>query len=111
MAEKQKLEGTTVKWNQKELDVYFSRYEANGAYAIHLKSKSGTPYGTATICVPDFEIDIENEAFIKGWTENRGLPKALKEAGIISEKPKKVVEMGFVDYKLYDILKKPQPSN
>lgn len=67
------------KWN---CIVRKSNYFDNGRIALSLVDKDGDEVATATVNLPDEQIG-EDEVFIKDYSENEGILKALQEAKIV----------------------------
>jgi hypothetical protein len=65
--------------------VSFARYQADQTIAIQLKIVTdGEAWGTATVCLyPPCEHPGEHGVWLKGWSENEGLPEALEKAGVL----------------------------
>lgn len=53
----------------------------NGTLAISATTLQGEPQFTATVALD--EIPAEGCVFLKGWSENEGIPEALVKAGIV----------------------------
>lgn len=65
--------------------VQFSRYPFKGEIAIRImNADDGQPEATATVAL-EFAPNAyrRNGVWLKGWSENEGLPKALEKAGIV----------------------------
>lgn len=94
-----------VKFRGLELDVQFARY-GNGRVAITLIDMNGEhgpePYCVASVNIPAAQCP-DNHTFIKDWSENEGVQKALVDAGIISLTGV-IVPTGFVSSHLAEIL-------
>jgi hypothetical protein len=54
----------------------------NGRTAIRLTSSIGEPLMTATVNLPEVNLD-KNQVLIKDWSENEGVLACLTTAGII----------------------------
>ncbi len=67
---------------------------ADGRPAIALVADDGSPVATATVNVPDIQLDPD-EVVIKDWSENQGMLEALIDAGIVHP-PHRSVPFGFV---------------
>ena len=61
--------------------VEFSQYP-NGRTAILLKCDDGSPLATATINLPEVELN-DGEVIIKNYSENSGIVNALVNAGVV----------------------------
>jgi len=53
----------------------------NGSIAIQGLSEEGEPLFVATVALD--ELPPEGCVFLKGWSENTGIPEALEAAGIV----------------------------
>jgi len=71
-----------VEFNNEELEVVFEKYADNDRTAIQLVNEDGMLYATATVNLPDIELE-EDVVAIKNYSENKGMLKALMEAEII----------------------------
>ena len=73
------------KYNRVGGNVKFGRY-ANDQIAIQIVSNRGIE-STATVALvnPKYQLGSGNEThcWLKGWSENEGLPEALEKAGIV----------------------------
>ena len=58
----------------------FNFYD-NGSAAITAASMEGEPLFTATVALD--EIPLPGHVFLKGWSENEGIPEALEKAGVV----------------------------
>lgn len=67
---------------------------SNGRTAIFLRDAEGWPLATATVNIPSIPI-AEDEVIIKNYSENEGMYKCLRKAGIISEYIR-IVRTGYV---------------
>jgi hypothetical protein len=65
----------------------------NGRTRIQLFDQDGFPYMTATINVPTIVLE-NDEVIIKDYFENKGIYKALVDAGIISTAISKI-DVGY----------------
>jgi hypothetical protein len=63
-----------------ECDVVLGEYD-NGRKAIQLV-ENGCPFATASINKPDMDIAAD-QVIIKDYSENKGMVKALQDAGIV----------------------------
>jgi hypothetical protein len=59
----------------------FTEYN-NGRTAILLKCEDGSALATATINLPEVDLN-DDEVIIKNYSENSGMVNALVEAGIV----------------------------
>ena len=82
-----------TEWYEGEVIPAIGRY-GNGRIAVQLKCPDGEPLCTATVNLPDDSIK-DGYVFLKGWSENEGLPEALEEAGMVKLTGRKVAT-GFV---------------
>ena len=69
-----------TKYIKGEVELQFSKYQ-NGSPAIQAFSLYGEPEFTATVALD--ELPSEGCVFLKGWSENEGIPAALVKAGIV----------------------------
>ncbi len=58
-----------------------TRNYGNGSRAITATSLQGEPLFTATVAID--ELPADGRVFLKGWSENEGIPEALVKAGIV----------------------------
>lgn len=64
--------------------VEFTVYPFNYEIAIRIYSEDGEPEATATVALEDApNARSRNGVWLKGWSENEGLPEALELAGIV----------------------------
>jgi len=64
--------------------VEFSKYPYNGETAIRVFSEDGEPEATATVALESAPpARSRNGVWLKGWSENEGVPEALEKAGIV----------------------------
>lgn len=65
--------------------VEFSRYPFNGEIAIRIFADDGNPEATATVALEHApNARSRNGVWLKGWSENEGIPEALEKAGIVN---------------------------
>jgi len=83
---------TKVKFHGQELTLRWGVYP-NGRKSLQLVDSDGMPYCTASINLPEEDLE-EGSIFIKNYSENLGVVKALREAGVI-KMPLYVVPCGF----------------
>ena len=76
-----KLKGTFADENEL-MDVRMTKYSSTDRPALLITNKAGEPQFTATVNMPTEEI-ADDHVFLKGWSENEGLPEALEEAGLV----------------------------
>ena len=53
----------------------------NGSRAISATTLQGEPQFTATVALD--ETPPDGHVFLKGWSENEGIPEALVKAGVV----------------------------
>jgi hypothetical protein len=70
-------------------------YNDGGRRGIKLTTVSGEPFGTATVNLPDAELEPD-EVCIKTWGGNEGMLDFLVRNGIV-EPTGRTVQTGFVD--------------
>lgn len=72
------------KYVNETLKLVSGRY-ANGRLALMLESpESGEAYCTVTVNIPEEKLTDNDCFFLKGWSENEGVPEALVAAGVIT---------------------------
>lgn len=82
-----------TKWYEGEAEIKVGYY-LNERKAIRIFTEEG-PFCVATVNLPNEMID-DNKVFLKGWSENEGIPEALEKAGVVRLTGRKVVT-GFVE--------------
>jgi hypothetical protein len=69
--------------------ITFARYRADNTIAIHVweddSHSGGERWATATVCLhpPGNPDPGPHGVWLKGWSENAGLPEALQAAGVL----------------------------
>lgn len=71
----------------------FGKY-GNGSIAIRATTLNGEPQFCATVAVEP--LPAAGCVFLKGWSENEGIPEALVKAGIVELTGRKVTN-GFCE--------------
>jgi len=71
----------------------FAFYD-NGSTAISGVSLDGEPLFKATVAID--ETPPPGHCFLKGWSENEGIPEALERAGVV-ELTGRTVKTGFCE--------------
>ena len=85
--------------------VVFGKY-ANDRVAIQLTDiEDHCPLCTATVNIPEAQLDA-GKVFLKGWSENEGVPQALDKAGIV-KLTGRTVPSGFVEADEAELLVDP----
>ncbi|KKN78836.1 hypothetical protein LCGC14_0346080 [marine sediment metagenome] len=69
-----------AKYVKGEVELKFREYP-NGSKAIQAFSLDGEPEFTATVALDI--LPTTDHVFLKGWSENEGIPEALEKAGIV----------------------------
>ena len=82
-----------AKYCNEIVDLAFGKY-GDGATAIQATSLEGEPLFTATVALD--EKPPENHVFLKGWSENEGIPDALVKAGVV-ELTGKTIPTGYCE--------------
>jgi len=78
-----------------ELKIVLGFYN-NGRTALQLVDvEDGSPYYIATVNIPEEEL-AEGCVFLKGWSENEGVPEALEKAGVV-KLTGRIVASGWVE--------------
>lgn len=91
---------TTINFMNEELNVYYTKYQDNGNTALVVENDEG---GIFTVTTVNLGVILpKDEAFIKDYSENTGMLKALKDAGLIIEHTG-TQQSGFVKLKSYKI--------
>ncbi len=71
-------------------DVVHAGHYHDGTIALRI-DRHGEPQTTATVCISHTEeLPDDGNVFIKNWSENEGIMKALIEAGVIEPAIRKV---------------------
>jgi len=85
-------------------EVYFqyNKYRDNNALAVELVETTGEPYAMISVNVPESAQLPEDEFFLKDWSENEPVAKALVEKGVIIPTGKRT-SSGFIVAKSYKI--------
>jgi hypothetical protein len=89
-----------AKYVKGEVELVFKNY-GNGSIAIQAFSLCGEPEFTATVALD--EIPGKGKVFLKGWSENEGIPDALINAGIVKLTGRKI-PTGFCEALEADLL-------
>ena len=85
-----------AKYVNEMVDLQFGHYGINGSPSIKgISIEEGEPLFTATVALND-ELPNEGCVFLKGWTENEGIPEALVKAGIVELTGRKI-KTGFAE--------------
>jgi len=69
-----------TKYTDEEVELHFGQYD-DKSVAIQAVSLEQEPLFTATVCLD--EPAKEGHVFLKGWSENEGVPEALVKAGVV----------------------------
>lgn len=85
-----------------ELTINKAQY-SNGRPALSLVDKDGMPYMTASVNLPDYHLDHGGYTFIKDYSENQGILKALTEAKVVRDTGIRA-SSGMVEVPLVEIL-------
>jgi len=71
-----------AKYVNTDVALLVKHYVADESPAIvGYEHETGAPLFTATVCLPD--PPAEGCVWLKGWSENEGIPEALVEAGVV----------------------------
>jgi len=67
-------------------ELKFTHYPANGDFAIIIEREDGSKECTATVCLVASQAALIHErgVWLKGWSENEGVPQALVDAGVLT---------------------------
>ena len=70
-------------------------FYAEGRIAIKLEdAETHAPWCVATVNIPEYDLK-EGHVFLKGWSENEGVPEELDRLGVVELTGRKV-QTGFV---------------
>ena len=75
------------KYTNEDVILNYGKY-GNGSVDIQGLSDIGEPLFTATVALD--ELPNEGCVFLKGWSENEGIPEALVQAGIVELTGRKI---------------------
>ena len=78
------------------------RQYPNGRIAVVLRHADGTDEAVATVNLPDTALP-QHCVWLKGWSENEGLPEALEKAGIVQLTPN-FIQTGFTQAQMARLL-------
>jgi hypothetical protein len=70
-----------VRFCDLDCDIQVHSYNSTGAPALQLTNPEVGPVATATVNMPDVELEAD-EVLIKDYSENRGMAQAFEDAGI-----------------------------
>jgi hypothetical protein len=90
-----------VNFNGFECIVVKTKYPKTQQNALQLLHE-GAPFLTASVCLIE-EMPEDDEIFIKSWSENAGIRKALMNAGIIGP-VEEYIPTGFVQASKHKLL-------
>lgn len=85
----------TSKYLNREVELLFTHYLLDSSIVIQGLSLQGEPEFVATVCITD-EKPPKNHVFLKGWSENEGIPEALAKAGVVRLTGRKV-KVGYCE--------------
>jgi len=83
-----------TKYIDEECEIRKTPY-SSGRVALHLVTSAGEHVAVATVHLPDLPLE-DGYTFIKDYSENEGLLKALQDAGVIGPVVD-IVHLGYVD--------------
>ena len=69
-----------AKYLEAPCEVWISRYREDNSLCIQLQ-KGGEPQAVATVCL-EGGPPLRGYVWLKGWSENEGIPDALERAGV-----------------------------
>jgi len=75
------------------VQLQFAKY-GNGSTAIRAVTLDGEPSFVATVALD--ELPPAGHVFLKGWSENEGIPEALEKAGIV-KRTGRTIMTGYVE--------------
>jgi hypothetical protein len=71
-----------VEFKQYQCEAVTTKYGHNQNALKLFDLEDGCSVAVASVCLPDEQLE-NDEIFIKSWSENQGMRKALEDAGII----------------------------
>ena len=77
-----------TKYMDEDVLLEFAKYE-NGRIAIRALTEQGEPAFVATVNIPQ-ATPAEGCVFLKGWSENEGIPEALVKEGVVELTGRKI---------------------
>ena len=77
------IDAENIKGN---VTVEILKYAKGGACIRLIDAEDGCPAATATVCIPEAQPPPWH-VWLKGWSENKGLPEALAAAGVVKLLP------------------------
>lgn len=83
------------KYVDEEVELKFSTYDLAGTTIQAVDPATGEPVFTATVKLPGERITA-GCVFLKGWSENEGIPEALVKAGVV-ELTGRTAQTGFAE--------------
>ena len=93
----------------KVYDFYVDRLDTahygNGRLAVQAYTTDGEPAATVSVNLPDAPLN-EGEFFLKDWSENEIISKALIERNIIEVLDRPLVKSGFVQVRTAKLVAK-----
>lgn len=97
----------STKYINGEIELEFGKYQ-NTSVAIQAFSLDGEPEFTATVALD--EVPRPGYVFLKGWSENEGIPNALEKAGILALTGR-TIPTGYVEAQEAKLLKTLIPNH
>jgi hypothetical protein len=84
----------TIRFLNEDCRLVRDTYKANDGVALLLVCEDGSPMATATVCLPEYQLEV-GEIVIKDYGENAGMLDALVKAGVVSDTGR-TVQTGWV---------------
>jgi len=72
-----------TKYINEYVDIEESQYTNNRKAISLVDTNTGEPVAVATVNLPELQPETPNHVFLKGWSENEGLPEALADNNIV----------------------------
>lgn len=85
--------------------VKFANYQNSGTAILMMHPDTGERLAVATVNLEELGATLSGPEYVwlKGWSENEGIPEALEKAGIL-KRTGEVFSTGFVYAELAEIL-------
>lgn len=91
-------------FNSYKCDVSFGNYSYDNSVAIMLICENGEPYGAATVCLED--SNLEHDEVVIDVNNAPFMPDVLVKAGLIEIGPVRYVKSGYVSYPVHRLTDK-----
>lgn len=74
-----------ISFKGNRLTLVRDKYKINGRLGVSVVMEDGMPYCKLSCNVVDLDLPDEDCFFVKNWSENAEIAKAVKEAGIFED--------------------------